>query len=139
MKVVKVLNGAVQLEDGRVRNLRHVSLFKASSLSQESVCDDLDEESGYLWGYEDARSDRGEGGGESRGGESRNREDDMIPIRKSQRERKLPRHFNEFRGRCVVRRLNVEGDPHSIYETGGLGGGSWQMERFRHCSCNVPA
>ncbi|KAJ1170077.1 hypothetical protein NDU88_001958 [Pleurodeles waltl] len=96
MKVVKVLKGAVQLEDGRVRNLRHVSLFKASNLSQESVREDLDEESGYLWGYEDERSDRGEGGGESLGGESRNREDDMIPIRKSQRERKLPRHFNEF-------------------------------------------
>ncbi|KAJ1149009.1 hypothetical protein NDU88_001830 [Pleurodeles waltl] len=52
MKVVKVLNGEVQLEDRRVRNLRHVSLFKASNLSQESVCEDLDEESGYLWGYE---------------------------------------------------------------------------------------
>ncbi|KAJ1218917.1 hypothetical protein NDU88_006488 [Pleurodeles waltl] len=57
MKVVKVLNGSVQLEDGRVRNLRHVSLFKASNLPQESVRDDLDEESGYLWGYEDVRGE----------------------------------------------------------------------------------
>ncbi|KAJ1145106.1 hypothetical protein NDU88_011398 [Pleurodeles waltl] len=66
MKVVKVLNGAVQLEDGRVRNLRHVSLFKASNIPQEFGCEDFDEESGYLWGYEDARPDRGEGGGEFR-------------------------------------------------------------------------
>ncbi|KAJ1204480.1 hypothetical protein NDU88_008257 [Pleurodeles waltl] len=64
MKVVKVLNGAVQFEDGRVRNLRHVSLFKASITPQEFGCEDFDEESGYLWGYEDARPDRGEGGGE---------------------------------------------------------------------------
>ncbi|KAJ1182429.1 hypothetical protein NDU88_007619 [Pleurodeles waltl] len=77
MKVVKVLNGAVQLEDGRVRNLQHVSLFKASNLPQKSVSDDLDEESGYLWGYEDVRS-----GGVEGGGESRNRENDTIPIRK---------------------------------------------------------
>ncbi|KAJ1218185.1 hypothetical protein NDU88_005768 [Pleurodeles waltl] len=96
MKVVKVLNGAVQLEDGRVRNLRHVSLFKASNIPQEFGCEDFDEESGYLWGYEDARPDRGEGGSEFRGLESRNREDDVIPIRKSLSERKLPRHFNEF-------------------------------------------
>ncbi|KAJ1172349.1 hypothetical protein NDU88_004196 [Pleurodeles waltl] len=50
VKVVKALDGAVQLEDGRIRNLRHLSLFKACGIPEGRECEELDEANGYLWG-----------------------------------------------------------------------------------------
>ncbi|KAJ1146355.1 hypothetical protein NDU88_012632 [Pleurodeles waltl] len=96
VNVVKVFDGAVQLEDGRTRNLRHLSLFKACSIPEGKGYEDLDEANGYLWGdnsilqSDELRSD----GVDER--ESRYHGNSTIPIRKSQRAQKLPGHFNEF-------------------------------------------
>ncbi|KAJ1168820.1 hypothetical protein NDU88_000733 [Pleurodeles waltl] len=43
--IVKVLDGAVKLEDGKIRNLRHVSLWEGVNM-----CENSDEIEGYLLG-----------------------------------------------------------------------------------------
>ncbi|KAJ1151140.1 hypothetical protein NDU88_003927 [Pleurodeles waltl] len=95
MKVGKVLNGAVQLEDGRVRNLRHLSLFKANCIPDGSNYENLDETNGYLWGDDSMLKSNGlcsSGMDENVSGCCGNA---TLPICKSQTERKLPRPFGE--------------------------------------------
>ncbi|KAJ1178614.1 hypothetical protein NDU88_003858 [Pleurodeles waltl] len=102
MKIVKVLDGAVKLEDGGIRNLRHVSLFEGVNMSENE--DDIEE---YLLGSDfklqpvvgpDTHfytySDSGHNANKSVPTTS-----GMI-LRRSQRKKKLPGHLKEFVMEC---------------------------------------
>ncbi|KAJ1173616.1 hypothetical protein NDU88_005445 [Pleurodeles waltl] len=102
IKVVKVLDGAVKLEDGKIRNLLHVSLCEGVNMREND-----DEIKGYLVGSDselqlivgpdinfDIYADSGHNANKCVS------TTDDTPLRRSQREKRLPGHLQE----CVMGR-----------------------------------